>query len=142
MTFQATRKIAAALADVFAAFEDVDRLKLWWGPAGFTNTFETFAFEPGGEWRFTMHGPDGKSYPNVQVVKDIDRPGRIVLQHTTQPPYVLTVSLDATDDAGTLVRWDQDFENPETERRMAHILAPANEQLLDRLAAEVLRIRQ
>lgn len=42
---------------VFKAWSDPDHLKNWWGPAGFTNTFEAFDFRPGGRWRFVMHGP-------------------------------------------------------------------------------------
>ena len=59
--------------------------------------------------------------------------------HVSQPRYLLTVTLEPTADSGTLVGWNQDFENPDVGRRMERILVPANEQLLDRLSAEVLR---
>ena len=139
MTFRASRKIAAPPASVFAAFEDSARLSVWWGPAGFTNTFETYEFKPGGTWSFVMHGPDGKNYPNEIVVAEIEPPERIVIHHVSQPRYHLTVTLEPTADGGTLVGWNQEFENPEIGRRMERILVPANEQLLDRLSAEVLR---
>ena len=138
MGFRASRKIAAPPSSVFAAFEDGARLAVWWGPAGFTNTFEAFEFKPGGKWSFTMHGPDGKSYPNEIVVTEIEPPGRIVIDHVSQPRYFLTVTLEPTADGGTLVGWNQEFENPETGRRLEQILVPANEQVLDRLSAEVL----
>jgi hypothetical protein len=48
----------------------------------------------------------------------------------------LTVTLEPTADGGTLVGWNQDFENPDAGRRMERILVPANEQLFDRLSAE------
>jgi len=139
MTFQASREIAAPPASVFAAFQDVGRLATWWGPAGFTNTFRTFEFEPGGKWSFTMHGPDGKNYPNEIVIAEIDPPGKIVIDHVSPPRYLLTVTLEETADGGTVVGWNQDFENPEVGRRMESIVTPANQQLLDRLSAEVLR---
>lgn len=142
MTFHASRKIAAPPTSVFAAFEDKDRLAVWWGPDGYTNTFETFEFKPGGQWKFTMHGPDGKNYPNEIVITDIEPPGRIVIHHISPPRYLLTVTLESTADGGTLVGWNQDFENQDTAQRMEHILVPANEQLLDRLSAEVLRKKQ
>ena len=47
------------------AFSDPVRLARWWGPAGFTNTFTICEFKPGGQWSFTMHGPDGTNYPNA-----------------------------------------------------------------------------
>jgi uncharacterized protein YndB with AHSA1/START domain len=136
MTFHANRTILASPAAVFAAFADRDRLAAWWGPAGFTNTFAAFSLEPGGTWSFVMHGPDGKDYPNEIVVTEVDAPRRLVLHHVSQPRYLLTVTLEPTTD-GTRVGWTQEFENPETGRRLASILVPANEQLLDRLAAEV-----
>jgi uncharacterized protein YndB with AHSA1/START domain len=47
-TFTTTREIPASPAAVFAAFQDPARLARWWGPNGFTTTFETFEFRPGG----------------------------------------------------------------------------------------------
>lgn len=138
MAFQNSRKIAASPEKVFAAFADGARLARWWGPAGFTNTFTTFEFKPGGKWSFTMHGPDGKNYPNEMVVTIIERPRKIVLHHVCAPLFLLTTTLELTDDGGTMVHWNQEFEDPEFGRRMAHRLVPANEQNLDRLAAEVL----
>lgn len=139
MAFQASRKIAAPPSSVFAAFEDSARLAVWWGPAGFTNTFETYEFKPGGKWSFVMHGPDGKNFPNEIVVTEIEPPGRIVIDHVSQPRYLLTVTLEPTEDGGTRVGWNQEFENPEVGRRLEQILVPANEQVLDRLSEEVLR---
>ncbi|MCC7248065.1 MAG: SRPBCC domain-containing protein, partial [Lysobacter sp.] len=51
-------------AQVFAAIADPRRIATWWGPDGFTNTIHTFEFVEGGRWLLTMHGPDGKDYPN------------------------------------------------------------------------------
>ncbi len=59
-----SREIPASVEHVFAAFSDPARLARWWGPAGFTNTFDVCEFKPGGQWSFTMHGPDGANYPN------------------------------------------------------------------------------
>jgi len=137
MTFQASRKIAAPPSSVFAVFEESARLAIWWGPAGFTNTFLTFEFTPGGKWSFTMHGPDGKNYLNEIVTAEIEPPQRIVVHHVSLPGYLLTVTLEPTADGGTLVSWNQDFENPEVGRTMERILTPANEQFPDRLSAFV-----
>jgi len=139
MTFRASRKIAAPPSSVFAAFEDRARLPAWWGPAGFTNTFKAYEFKPGGKWSFTMHGPDGKSYPNEIVIAEIEPPKRIVIHHVSPPRYLLTVTLEPTAEGGTLVGWSQDFESPDVGRRMEGIVVPANEELLDRLSAEVAR---
>ena len=139
MIFRTSREIAADPASVFAAFEDSARLATWWGPAGFTNTFAACEFEPGGQWSFVMHGPDGKDYPNESVFRDIEPAGRIVIQHVSPPRFLLTVVLEPTDNGGTLVRWEQEFENPKVAGGIEHIVVPANEQNLDQLSEEVLR---
>jgi len=139
MSFQTSREIAAPPSSVFAAFEDNARLAVWWGPAGFTNTFSTCEFRPGGTWAFVMHGPDGKNYPNESVFRDIEPAKRIVIHHVSQPRYLLTVTLEPTDSGGTRVRWDQEFENPRVASSIEKIVVPANEQNLDRLSAEVMR---
>ncbi len=138
MSFQTSREIAAPPSSVFAAFEDSARLQIWWGPAGFTNTFKTCEFKSGGKWSFVMHGPNGRDYPNESVFRDIEPSKRIVIQHVSKPRYLLTVTLDPTDNGGTFVRWDQEFENAKVASGIKHIVVPANEQNLDRLSAEVL----
>lgn len=139
MAFEASRRIAASPATTFAAFADSARLAVWWGPAGFTSTFDTFDFRPGGKWSFVMHGPDGKNYPNEIVVMQVEAPTKIVLHHVSQPRYLLTVTFAPVPEGGTVVHWHQDFEDQELAQRMERIVVPANEQLLDRLAAEVVR---
>jgi uncharacterized protein YndB with AHSA1/START domain len=141
MTFQTSRVIPAPPSSVFAAFEDSARFAVWWGPAGFTNTFKVCEFRPGGEWSYVMHGPGGKHYPNESVFQDIEPSRRVVIQHVSQPRYFLTISLEPTDDGGTLVRWEQEFEDTRMASGIEHIVVPANEQNLDRLSAEVLRVQ-
>ncbi len=135
--FQSSREIPATPQQIFAAISDPARLARWWGPAGFTNTFDVCEFKPGGKWSFTMHGPDGANYPNESVFVEIDPPRRVVIRHTCEPLFTLTITL-APSTAGTTLTWLQEFENADFARRMEHILRPANEQNLDRLTVEVL----
>lgn len=136
--FKASREIPATVEQVFAAFSNPDRLSRWWGPAGFTNTFATCEFKPGGHWSFTMHGPDGRNYQNEIVFAEIEPPGKIHLHHVSEPKYHLTITL-APSAAGTVVSWLQEFEKPEVGHRLEQILRPANEQNLHRLSVEVLK---
>lgn len=137
-TFTASREIPASVEQVFAAISDPERLALWWGPAGFTNTFTVCEFRNGGRWSFVMHGPDGKNYSNESVFAEIQSPTKIVIQHVSEPKFRLTIGL-AQSAAGTLVSWSQAFDNPEIASHIEHIVVPANEQNLDRLSAEVAR---
>ena len=139
MSFCTSREIAADPSRVFAAFKDPARFAAWWGPAGFTNTFDVCEFKAGGLWSYVMHGPDGKTYRNESVFRELEPDRRLVIDHVSLPRYVLTVTLQPTDSGGTLVEWNQAFEKPEVARAIAHIVVPANEQNLDRLTAEVLR---
>ena len=117
---------------VFAAFEQPDRLAQWWGPSGFTNTFELFEFKPGGRWVFVMHGPNGANYPNESVFREIQPDTRIVIEHVVKPWYRLTVTLTARGDK-THLAWVQEFESPEAAAKMRRLSETANEQNLDRL---------
>lgn len=138
--FVHSRAIAAPRERVFRAFADPLHLARWWGPEGFTNTFEIFDFRPGGLWRFVMHGPDGKSYPNESVFLEVDAPARVAFEHLSEGHhFFMVITFEAQGDA-TLVGWRQVFDTAEHRRRIASFVAGANEQNLDRLAAEVARM--
>ncbi|MEW6706120.1 MAG: SRPBCC domain-containing protein [Pseudomonadota bacterium] len=133
-----TRQLPASPAEVFAAMKDRDRIARWWGPAGFTNTVHEFEFRPGGRWLLTMHGPDGKNHPNESRFTRIEPDKLFEIEHFTGHHFVLTIELQPMDD-GTVVMWRQTFDTADHYRRIAEFVATANEQNLDRLAAEVLR---
>jgi len=125
---------------VFAAFAAPERLARWWGPDGFSSTFELFEFRPGGRWQFVMLGPDGAEHPNQSIFREIVPAERIVIEHLGGfHHFVLTVTLEPRG-AGTHVRWRQVFDTADHRNEIASFVAPANEQNLDRLAAEVRRV--
>ena len=57
------RVLSASPRRVFTAFERPDLLARWWGPAGFTNTFETFELAPGGRWVLRCTARTGPTTP-------------------------------------------------------------------------------
>ena len=133
-TFQSQRVLSHPPREVYDAFAQPDLLARWWGPAGFTNTFEIFEFKPGGRWKFVMHGPNGTHHPNESVFLELEAPSRLVIHHVSAPRFVLTVTL-APHEAGTTLTWTGVFEDPAVAARIRHIVEPANEQNLDRLQA-------
>lgn len=137
-TFTSTRNLDATPAAVFAAIGDPARLAKWWGPDGFTNRFEVFEFRPGGRWVFDMIGPDGRVYPNESVFEEIEAGRRVVIRHVCLPHFTLSITLEPAPD-GTRVHWQQVFADAAVADAIRHIVAPANEQNLDRLGAEVRR---
>ena len=132
-----SREIPASASDVFAAFSDPQRLARWWGPAGFTNTFHTFEFKPGGRWVYTMYGPDGRDYPNESVFQEISYERKVRIRHVVLPFYTLEITF-VEESGKTTVRWDQEFENQVFATKMKDFLQTANEQNLDKLVAEIM----
>jgi len=135
-TFSTSRTFPAAPAEVFAAIRDGERLARWWGPHGFSNRFEVFDFQPGGRWVFEMIGPNGEAYPNESVFSAIAPDRHVVIRHACQPHFTLTITLMPSG-SGTLLHWEQVFDDPSVAQAVRHIVEPANEQNLDRLAAEL-----
>jgi uncharacterized protein YndB with AHSA1/START domain len=130
--------IAASPAHVFAAMSDPTRVAKWWGPVGFTNTIHRYEFVPGGSWLLTMHGPDGTDYPNESRFTRIVPDQVFEIEHLNGHHFVLTLEL-RPHAQGTHVAWRQTFETSEHYERLAEVVATANEQNLERLAAEVVR---
>jgi uncharacterized protein YndB with AHSA1/START domain len=132
-----TRLIDAPRERLFRAFAQPGHLAKWWGPDGFSNTFEIFDLRVGGQWRFVMHGPDGSNYPNEMVFRELVAPERIGLEHIgTMHHFFLTITF--TERAGkTRVGWRQVFDTAEHKEAIAKFVAPANEQNLNRLENEV-----
>jgi uncharacterized protein YndB with AHSA1/START domain len=132
-----SRVLNASRERVFQAFSDGNQLAKWWGPNGFTNTFDEFDFRAGGSWKFVMHGPDGKNYKNEQRFAEITKPERIVFHHLSSPRFHLTVTLDEAGAGKTKITWRQLFETAEECARIATYAVDGNEQNLDRLAAHL-----
>jgi uncharacterized protein YndB with AHSA1/START domain len=132
-----SRLIDAPRERLFRAFAQPAHLAKWWGPDGFSNTFEIFDLRVGGQWRFVMHGPDGSNYPNEMVFRELLVPERVVLEHLgSVHHFFLTITF--TDQAGkTLVGWRQVFDTSQEKEAIAEFVVPANEQNLSRLENEV-----
>jgi len=135
-TFRHSRELPDAPEAVFAAIENPRRLARWWGPAGFTNTFLTFEFRPGGSWHFTMHGPDGADYPNQPEFLEVVPNSVVRIKHLSLPHFELSIAPQPLE-IGTPVSWVGVFENQQFAESRRPFLEAANEQNLDRLALEV-----
>jgi uncharacterized protein YndB with AHSA1/START domain len=75
------RTLEAPRELVFAMWTDPKHLPHWYGPDGFTITIHEWNLKPGGVWRLTMHGPDGRDYYNNLVFCEIVPPERLVYRH-------------------------------------------------------------
>ena len=134
--FRHYREFPTAPERVFAAIQDPTRLARWWGPEGFSNTFSTFEFREGGSWEFVMHGPDGTDYPNQSEFAEIIPNSKVRINHISLPRFELSISLEQKG-SGTALTWIGVFENEAFAEQLRSVLEAANEQNLDRLAAEL-----
>src|SRR5512143_2645777 len=129
-----TRLLPYPASQVFGAFTNDRVLATWWGPSGFTNTFQEFDPQPGGRWRFVMHGPDGADYPNESQFLEVSAPRRIVLRHLSRPEFRMTITL-ADESGGTRITWRMLFATTEECDQVRGLAPDANEQNFDRLEA-------
>lgn len=132
-----TRVLKAPGERVFKAWTDPAILARWWGPKGFSNIFHTFDLRPGGIWDFTMHGPDGKDYPNTCVFRDITVPSRLEFDHLKEMHFYKAVVTFTMVDGATRIDWSMRFNTPEELRPIRNFVARANEENLDKLEAEL-----
>jgi uncharacterized protein YndB with AHSA1/START domain len=91
-----TRIYEAPVALVWDAWTDLAQVAQWWGPRGFTITTSSKDLRPGGTWVYTMHGPDGKDWPNFTRYHVVEKHTRLVYDHgassaDTKPMFHVTV---------------------------------------------------
>jgi uncharacterized protein YndB with AHSA1/START domain len=138
--FATTRLFDADPALLLRAWTEEEHLARWWGPKGFSNAFETFEPRPGGQWRFTMHGPDGSAFPNHSVFVEVG-PERIVLDHLSGPRFQIRATFPPVDNR-TRLTFAMLFDTSAECEALRGFAQPAHEQMFDRLEAELARMRQ
>lgn len=132
---QITRVVKASVELVWEVWTNPERIANWWGPNGFTSTIQKMDFREGGEWLLTMHGPDGKNYPNRSVFKEIMPLRKIVFEHFN-PHFVTTVLFDSRAEE-TTIEWSMLFDTEEMREIVvkAHKADEGLKQNLDKLEA-------
>jgi uncharacterized protein YndB with AHSA1/START domain len=130
-----SRLFATGRERLYEAFSDAQQLAHWWGPKGFTNTFEEFDLRPGGAWRFTMHAPTGAEYHNVSEFVEVQKPERIVFEHLRPVHRFIMTMIFTEEEGGTRLTWRMQFESPAEVERLGDFLKSANEENFDRLEA-------
>lgn len=129
-----TRLVDFPREQVYEAWTDPALLARWWGPHGFTNTFEVFELRPGGDWRFVMRGPDGKNYPNHSRFVEIVPQERIVFDHLSDHKFRVT-AIFIPEESKTRVTFRMGFDSTAECDRVRSFAVGKNEENLDRLEA-------
>jgi uncharacterized protein YndB with AHSA1/START domain len=107
-SLRVTRSLDAPINLVWRVWTSPEHIAQWWGPSGFTNTIHTMDLVAGGEWRLTMKAPDGKTYPNKSIFKEVAELSKIVFQHFN-PNYLATVRFQSVGGT-TVLEWMMEFE--------------------------------
>lgn len=112
-----TRVFAAPRALVWKAWSTPEHLGQWWGPNGFTTTTKVFELKPGGQWLFTMHGPDGTDYRNDIVFTAVVEPERLEYDHGPSPVFHTTVTFEEEGENSTKLSMTAIFPTVEERNR-------------------------
>jgi len=106
-----SRLLQAPVELVWEVWTTPEHIAQWWGPNGFTNTIQTMDVQEGGEWKLTMHGPDGTNFPNRNVYKEVVPFKKIVFEHYN-PHFFTTVEFEALGQT-TKMKWSMLFDTEE-----------------------------
>jgi uncharacterized protein YndB with AHSA1/START domain len=134
-----TRLIDSPRELIWRAWTEPDQLTHWWGPKGFTSTFQEFDPQPGGAWRFVLHGPDGKDYKNEIVYRELVKPERIVFEHLSAPRFQVTATF-AEAGSQTRITFRMLFKTAAECDKVKTYAVEANEQNFDRLEAQLAKM--
>lgn len=96
--------------------------------------------QPGGLWRFVMHGPHGADYENESVFVEIVKPERIVFRHL-KPVHEFQMTMTFIEQEGkTKLTWRMLFTSAAECDKVKAYAVEANEQNFDRLEAQLARM--
>lgn len=135
-----TRIIQVPRELVFKAWTDPIHLQNWWGPKGFTNTFQEFDLRPGGRWRFTMHGPDKGHYKNECEFTVIEPPSLVAWKRHSKPLFQVAVRFEEVAPAQTKLIFQMIFDTAEECNKLRPYVVEKNEENFDKLEVELKKI--
>jgi uncharacterized protein YndB with AHSA1/START domain len=131
------RTVNFSAEQVFNAWSDPEHLKNWWGPNGFTNTFQDFEFRPGGKWKFVMHGPEQGHYNNECEFIRIEKPFLIHWKRHSKPLFQVLVTFEEISSGKTKVVFRMIFDSMEECNKIKWVAVDKNEENFDRLEVEL-----
>ncbi|TZF82755.1 hypothetical protein FW774_14780 [Pedobacter sp. BS3] len=137
-----TKTVKAPVALVWDVWTRPEYIIHWWGPKGFTSTIHTLDFKEGGEWKLTLHGPDGTDYPNRSIFKEIIPFKKIVFEHFN-PHFITAVLFEAVGEE-TQIDWTMLFDTAEMREIIikTHKADEGQKQNIERLEEYLLQKKQ
>lgn len=135
-----TRIFNAPIEIAFNAWSNPEHLKNWWGPAGFTNTFNEFDFRVGGKWSFIMHGPDKGNYENECEFIQIERPTLIAWKRFSKPLFQVVAIFETISTDQTKIIFKMLFTTAEECKKLKPFVVDKNEENFDKLENELIKM--
>jgi uncharacterized protein YndB with AHSA1/START domain len=135
-----TRIVNFPINLAFKAWTDPNHLKNWWGPKGFTNTFNEFDLRPGGKWNFIMHGPDKGNYPNECEFIKIDEPNLIAWKRHSKPLFQVLFTFEIVSNDSTKIVFKMIFDTADECNKLKPYVVDKNEENFDRLEIELTKM--
>lgn len=133
-----TRVYDAPVKAVWDAWTDEKQVAKWWGPRGFSITTHSKDLRPGGHWHYTMHGPDGKDWPNKTKYFEVEKYSKLVYDHggndEQDPLFRVTVTFKENK-GKTTMQMSMVVDTPEKAQEIRKHIKQANgNSTWDRLA--------
>ena len=132
------RMYDAPVQAVWDAWTDLEQVKQWWGPRGFTITTHAKDLRAGGHWHYTMHGPDGVDYPNKTHYFVVEPHAKLVYDHggnDEQAPLFRVTVLFSETQGKTKMDMTMALATPEKAEEIRKVIKKANgNSTWDRLA--------
>lgn len=125
---------------LFRAWSEPEHLKNWWGPKGFTNTFNEFDFRVGGKWSFIMHGPDKGNYSNECEFIKIEKPSLIAWKRHSKPLFRILATFEEVANDQTKLVFKMLFDSAEECAKLKPYVVDKNEENFDRLEVELTKM--
>lgn len=122
---------------IFEAWTNPNHLKIWWGPKGFTNTFEEFDLRPGGRWKFVMHAPEQGNFQNECEFVKIEKTIEIAWIRISKPLFNIVATFEKISDDETKVVFRMVFQTAEECAKLKPYVVDKNEENFDRLEDEL-----
>lgn len=137
-----TRLLNAPRDLVWKVLTTPEHIKHFWGPDGFTNSISQMDVKVSGQWLFTMHGPDGKDWPNRIIYRTVTPPSFMAWEHDggedDPDGHRFLGELELFDEAGkTRIELRMNEKTIEARDAVAQYAVAGGQQNLERLAAYV-----
>jgi uncharacterized protein YndB with AHSA1/START domain len=101
----------------FEAWTKKEEIEKWYGPKGFTTKVLELDLRVGGKYRFSMHGPDGKTVIVFGVFQEIERLKKLAFtwnwEDADEPETRVTVEYKLVDSGTEVTLIHDGFVNEE-----------------------------